>query len=148
MTTTSDVKSTPVLPRTYLPKDILSPFASKRSGPSDALLAFLPVAVAVAELADVLPAPVLVLALGEDALDREACWALLASDPLRIGSFAGGWVRFLFDQSQTLYHIVPVIQCLPLLDDVCLERERSYNTVKFLFCQYETDQSRWTEEHT
>jgi hypothetical protein len=92
------LKSTPVLPRTYLPKDILSPFASKRSGPSDALLAFLPVAVAVAELAEVLPAPVLVLALGEDALDREACWALLASDPLRIGSFAGGWVRFLFDQ--------------------------------------------------
>jgi hypothetical protein len=71
---------------------MLSPLRSDRSGPSEALLAFLPAVAAEELLVAVLPP----LALGDEAFDRDACCALLAREPFRVGSFAGGWVRFLF----------------------------------------------------
>ena len=90
------------------PKDMLSLLRSERSGPSEALRAFLP-AVVVDDVLAVLP-----LAMGDEAFEREALD--LAFEPFLVGSFAGGWVRFLMIS----YCILECRRNVPLLDNVCL----------------------------
>jgi hypothetical protein len=67
-----------------VPRDILSLLKSDLSGPSDARRAFLPAVVLLEVLA------LLLLAMGDEALERDWALALLAAEPFLVGSLAGG----------------------------------------------------------